>query len=186
MVSADTPPVPCTWRTGAGRHEWLVEFERPPADETRSAVVLTESCATELRSRCEATADPGPVFPLVKTPRRPARSVRWMKERGAPGGQHKVPRLSNDRTYLDAPRSRTPGCTAHLPPGRRPAARAIGPAARAGGRIKGTFDTFTTDELGNVYAPRAMSSRSGTRTGAAFRNSLKTFGRITLIDAFYS
>ena len=27
---------------------------------------------------------------------------RWMKERGKLGGQNKVPRLANERTYLEA------------------------------------------------------------------------------------
>ena len=53
--------------------------------------------------------------------------------------------------------------------------------------IKGTFDTFTSDELGNVYALEGDELSLWYPDGRSWlRNSLKTFGRITLIDAFYS
>lgn len=53
--------------------------------------------------------------------------------------------------------------------------------------IPGRFDTFTTDELGHVYTVHGdvleIFDPQGRRT---LRNSLKTFGTITAIDAFYS
>lgn len=53
--------------------------------------------------------------------------------------------------------------------------------------IKGHFDTFTTDELGHVYTVHGdvleIFDPLGRRT---LRNSVKTFGTITSIDAFYS
>ncbi len=53
--------------------------------------------------------------------------------------------------------------------------------------IMGNFDRFTTDELGHVYTlfgdELVIHDNQG-RQG--LRNSLKTFGRITHIDAFYS
>ncbi|QQR87682.1 MAG: hypothetical protein IPJ76_05500 [Flavobacteriales bacterium] len=53
--------------------------------------------------------------------------------------------------------------------------------------IPGTFDTFTTDELGNVYALRGDVLELYNPKGQLLqRNSLKTFGRIGAIDAFYS
>ncbi|MCB0784642.1 MAG: GH3 auxin-responsive promoter family protein, partial [Flavobacteriales bacterium] len=85
-----------------GRHEWLVEFERPPADETRFAVVL-DRALRDLNSDYDAkrTADLALLPPLLHAAP-PGTFYAWMKERGKLGGQHKVPRLSNDRTYLDA------------------------------------------------------------------------------------
>lgn len=53
--------------------------------------------------------------------------------------------------------------------------------------IPGTFDTFTTDELGNVYALRGDVLELYNPKGQLLqRNSLKTLGRIGTIDAFYS
>ena len=53
--------------------------------------------------------------------------------------------------------------------------------------IKGAFDRFTTDEIGNVYTLQgdevALYDAKGKRL---LRNSLKTFGSITAIDAFSS
>lgn len=53
--------------------------------------------------------------------------------------------------------------------------------------IKGAFDRFTTDEIGNVYTLQvdeiALYDTKGQRL---LRNSLKTFGSITAIDAFSS
>jgi len=53
--------------------------------------------------------------------------------------------------------------------------------------IEGRFDAFTTDELGNVYALRGDELELYDPSGKSWlRNSVKTFGRITAIDAFYS
>ena len=53
--------------------------------------------------------------------------------------------------------------------------------------IKGVFDRFTTDEIGHVYALQgdelALYDAKGKKL---LRNSLKTFGSITAIDAFSS
>lgn len=53
--------------------------------------------------------------------------------------------------------------------------------------IEGRFDAFTTDELGNVYALQGDELVLFDKKGRSWlRNSLKTFGRISAIDAFYS
>ena len=53
--------------------------------------------------------------------------------------------------------------------------------------IPGVFDAFTTDELGHIYALKGdvleLYDPSGRRLA---RNSVKTFGRIGVIDAYYS
>lgn len=57
----------------------------------------------------------------------------------------------------------------------------------SGHTIEGHFDAFTTDELGNVYALRGDELVLYDAKGRTWlRNSLKTFGRISAIDAFYS
>lgn len=53
--------------------------------------------------------------------------------------------------------------------------------------LPGRSDTFTTDEMGNVYVLRGDELELFDRRGSSWlRNSVKTFGRIHHIDAFYS
>lgn len=53
--------------------------------------------------------------------------------------------------------------------------------------IPGQFDAFTTDELGNVYALHGDVLELYNPLGRSWlHNSVKTFGRIGSIDAFYS
>lgn len=53
--------------------------------------------------------------------------------------------------------------------------------------VPGTFALFTTDEMGNIYALRGDELELYDKRGAfLLRNSVKTFGRISAIDAFYS
>ncbi len=53
--------------------------------------------------------------------------------------------------------------------------------------IPGRFDAFTTDEIGNVYALQGDELVLYDARGRSWlRNSVKTLGRITGIDAFYS
>lgn len=53
--------------------------------------------------------------------------------------------------------------------------------------IKGDFDTFTTDELGNIYALHEDELKLYRATGELWiRNSIKTMGTINAISAFYS
>lgn len=62
-------------------------------------------------------------------------------------------------------------------------------AARAQVRptIAGPVDAFTTDEVGNIYVLRGDVLELYDAKGASWlRNSVKTFGRISNIDAFYS
>jgi len=53
--------------------------------------------------------------------------------------------------------------------------------------IAGPVDAFTTDEVGNIYVLRGDELELYNAKGASWlRNSVKTFGRISNIDAFYS
>ena len=53
--------------------------------------------------------------------------------------------------------------------------------------IEGAFDRFTTDELGNVYTLQGDELKLFDAKGKRLiRNSLKTFGSITHLDAFSS
>ncbi|UYZ63248.1 GH3 auxin-responsive promoter family protein [Hymenobacter weizhouensis] len=87
---SDDPAVP-------SRHEWLIEFARPPHDAAAFAAALD----TGLRQRNVYYDDllSGHILaPLQLTPLPTGAFQRYMKSQGKLGGQNKVPRLSNDRT----------------------------------------------------------------------------------------
>lgn len=82
-----------------GAHEWLIEFKTPPADPDHFADLLDRELQ-KLNSDYEAKR-------LLSLERlhlwqaRPGLFNEWLKEKGKLGGQHKVPRLWNDRTHID-------------------------------------------------------------------------------------
>jgi hypothetical protein len=84
-----------------GSHEWLIEFEREPSDLAFFTNVL-DNALKSLNSDYEAKRYHDMILeePLVKVVPR-GTFYAWMKSRGRLGGQNKVPRLSNDRKYLE-------------------------------------------------------------------------------------
>ncbi|GAB2672594.1 GH3 auxin-responsive promoter family protein [Flavihumibacter cheonanensis] len=87
---------------GNGAHEWLVEFEKEPEDLALFAYEL-DSALKNLNSDYEAKRqkDIALRMPVVKAVKKGLFN-EWLRSRGKLGGQHKVPRLSNDRTILDS------------------------------------------------------------------------------------
>lgn len=86
---------------GNGGHEWIVEFEVAPPDHAAFAGAL-DTALKELNSDYEAKRHRDIALrpPLLHAA--PAGLFgRWLKSKGKLGGQHKVPRLSNDRKYVD-------------------------------------------------------------------------------------
>lgn len=85
----------------SGAHEWMIEFEKQPADFRRFCEVL-DGQLRELNSDYDAKRfkDLALGFPVVHN-LPDGTFYKWMKERGKLGGQNKVPRLANERTYLD-------------------------------------------------------------------------------------
>lgn len=82
-----------------GAHEWLIEFKNPPADIEQFAELL-DNQIQKLNSDYEAKR----MLSLERLHIRIARPNLfndWLKEKGKLGGQHKVPRLWNDRTHID-------------------------------------------------------------------------------------
>ncbi len=84
-----------------GRHQWVVEFARRP-DSLGAFTVALDKGLQAVNSDYEAKRfkDTTLLEPLV-TEVPTGTFARWMKERGRSGGQNKVPRLYNDRTYAD-------------------------------------------------------------------------------------
>ncbi len=80
-----------------GAHEWIIEFERKPAEFERFVDLLDETLR-RINSDYDAKRfkDMALRRPIVR--RAPEGTFfNWMKEKGKLGGQHKVPGLANDR-----------------------------------------------------------------------------------------
>lgn len=87
--------------SGNGGHEWLVEFEREPADLSHFAYEL-DAALKSINSDYDAKRyrDIALRMPLLH-PLPAGTFNRWLRSKGKLGGQHKVPRLSNDRRYIE-------------------------------------------------------------------------------------
>ena len=89
---------------GSGRnasHEWVIEFEREPENHPHFAYLLDEKLR-EVNSDYDAKRyrDMALHMPLVKVVPK-GTFYRWLQSKGKLGGQHKVPRLSNSRQFVD-------------------------------------------------------------------------------------
>jgi hypothetical protein len=86
---------------GNGAHEWLIEFEKEPA----SLEVFTNELDTALKNinsdyeakRHKSIALGLPVIHALQK----GSFTNWLRHKGKLGGQHKVPRLSNERKLLE-------------------------------------------------------------------------------------
>jgi hypothetical protein len=86
---------------GNGAHEWLIEFEKPPA----SLDIFTQELDRALQNinsdyEAKRYKDIALHLPLVRSIDKGS-FHRWLQQKGKLGGQHKVPRLSNDRKIID-------------------------------------------------------------------------------------
>lgn len=85
----------------AGGHEWIIEFETQPDDFERFIDVLDETLR-EINSDYDAKRFKDMALRRPKIHNAPADTFyKWLKARGKLGGQHKVPRLANERKYVD-------------------------------------------------------------------------------------
>ena len=86
---------------GRCRHQWVVEFEKAPADLNRFADVL-DNTLQEINSDYEAKRYKNLTLQHLEiVPARQGLFNDWLKSRGKLGGQHKVPRLANNRDIID-------------------------------------------------------------------------------------
>jgi len=86
---------------GKGGHEWLVEFERAPHNIEKFADLLDENLQS-LNSDYEAKRFKNMALERLNVHVLPQNTfLKWMKSKGKFGGQHKVPRLSNHRKYVN-------------------------------------------------------------------------------------
>ncbi|PKP10685.1 MAG: hypothetical protein CVU09_05580 [Bacteroidetes bacterium HGW-Bacteroidetes-4] len=84
-----------------GAHEWLIEFEKEPSDMDYFTYMLDEALKS-VNSDYEAkrfknyTLD----MPIVHSVEK-GTFHKWLQLKGKLGGQHKIPRLSNNRDFVD-------------------------------------------------------------------------------------
>ncbi len=84
-----------------GAHEWLIEFEKEPANLEQFVYEL-DSSLKNLNSDYEAKRHKNIALrmPIVHKLKKGFFNL-WLKQKGKLGGQHKVPRLSNDRRLIE-------------------------------------------------------------------------------------
>ena len=82
-------------------HQWIIEFEKEPEDFLLfcdlfdKALQGTNSDYEAKRYKDFVLKKPQ----IIKVPK--GTFYHWLKSKGKLGGQHKVPRLSNERTFIE-------------------------------------------------------------------------------------
>ena len=84
-----------------GAHEWIIEFQTPPKDLQYFVEILDNSLKAS-NSDYEAKRYNNMTLNIPKVHvAQQGLFHKWMKKNNKLGGQHKVPRLSNSRTFLE-------------------------------------------------------------------------------------
>jgi len=88
-------------RNRSGAHEWLIEFQKEP-DDLELFISFLDEKLKELNSDYEAkrSGDLALGRPVVRVMPE-GTFYNWLKNKGKLGGQHKVPRLSNNRLLIE-------------------------------------------------------------------------------------
>jgi hypothetical protein len=101
-VVADYSAAP-VYMTGEdnGAHEWIIEFDYLPVPLEQFTNLLDKSLQA-INSDYEAKRYKDMALRMPVVHRMPKDGFQhWLKDKGKLGGQHKVPRLSNERTYIE-------------------------------------------------------------------------------------
>jgi hypothetical protein len=85
-----------------GAHEWIIEFKKHP-DNMANFSALLDKNIQHINSDYEAKRFNNMTLnPLIINVARTNLFYDWLKQQDKLGGQHKVPRLSNERKFLEA------------------------------------------------------------------------------------
>jgi hypothetical protein len=84
-----------------GAHEWLIEFDKLPSDNERFITEL-DVALKSINSDYEAKRHKDialrkPIMHILQK----GVFIEWLRSKGKLGGQHKVPRLSNERNLIE-------------------------------------------------------------------------------------
>ena len=86
---------------GQCRHQWVIEFAKAPADLQAFAQILDQALQ-QINSDYEAKRYKDLTLQALEiVPARPGLFNDWLKSKGKLGGQHKVPRLANNRDIIE-------------------------------------------------------------------------------------
>ncbi len=84
-----------------GGHEWIIEFSKAP-ENLDSFTTLLDNALKSLNSDYEAKRYNNMTLQMpVVHKAKEGLFYNWLKEKGKLGGQHKVPRLSNEREFVE-------------------------------------------------------------------------------------
>lgn len=84
-----------------GRHQWVIEFEKEPRSLDQFATLLDQNLQ-QLNSDYEAKRYKGiSLQPLEIIMVQEGTFYEWLRRKGKLGGQHKIPRLCNERTHIE-------------------------------------------------------------------------------------
>ena len=84
-----------------GAHEWIIEFKTPPDNLMHFQKTLDQTLQT-LNSDYEAKRSNNTTLNMLKINQaKQGLFYQWSKNHGKLGGQHKIPRLSNKRDYIE-------------------------------------------------------------------------------------
>lgn len=83
------------------RHQWIIEFARKPSSVEEFGLILDRSLQA-INSDYEAKRHKNITLqPLEVIEARTGLFDDWLRSKGKLGGQHKIPRLSNSRQYIE-------------------------------------------------------------------------------------
>jgi hypothetical protein len=89
---SDEHPVPA--------HQWVVEFDNPPDDESKFISALDESIRKVNEDYDTHRHDDYGMVPPILIRVSQGTFYSWMKQKGKLGGQHKVPRVARSEEML--------------------------------------------------------------------------------------
>jgi hypothetical protein len=84
-----------------GGHEWLIEFEKGPVDEYAFAQALDQNLQAVNSDYAAKRYNDTTLHELKLNVAPRDLFYNWLKQKRKLGGQHKIPRLSNKRDYLE-------------------------------------------------------------------------------------
>ena len=100
VINYTAAPIYMSGKT-KGRHQWLIEFEKMPKSLDSFAESLDRNLQM-LNSDYEAKRYKDIALSRLEViPARKDTSNEWLRERGKLGGQHKIPRLNNNRNFIE-------------------------------------------------------------------------------------
>ena len=84
-----------------GTHEWFIEFENPPTN-MKNFIRILDSALKDENSDYEAKRHKNITMREPKVNIVPKNTFyRWLESNDKLGGQHKIPRLSNNRDFVE-------------------------------------------------------------------------------------